>query len=128
MRLNEFNANWVCVMNRWLEHYINNLLLTCSWLKYSANWNPYFGSFSTFYCLYGCTHTWTFIILILYLLNFSKMFYQDFFPQLCNIIIHVLLIFMLLPSFLPKRIEHILELNLLEKSVKRPFFCTASIL
>ena len=66
--------------------------------------------------------------IVLYLLNFGKMFYQDFFPQLCNIIIHVLLIFMLLPSFLPKRIEYILEGNLLEKSVKRPFWCTASIL
>ena len=29
---------------------------------------------------------------------------------------------------LPKRIEYILELNLLEKNVKRPFCCTVSIL
>ena len=28
----------------------------------------------------------------------------------------------------PKRIEYILERNLLEKSVKRPFWCTVSIL
>ena len=28
----------------------------------------------------------------------------------------------------PKRIEYILEGNLLEKSVKRPFCCTVSIL
>jgi len=28
----------------------------------------------------------------------------------------------------PKRIEYILEWNLLEKSEKRPFFCTVSIL
>ena len=29
---------------------------------------------------------------------------------------------------MPKRIEYILEWNLLEKSVKRPFCCTVSIL
>jgi len=33
-----------------------------------------------------------------------------------------------LHSYKPKRIENILEGNLLEKSVKRPFCCTVSIL
>ena len=31
-------------------------------------------------------------------------------------------------EYFPKRIEYILEWNLLEKSVKRPFCCTVSIL
>ena len=33
-----------------------------------------------------------------------------------------------MPDLQPRRIEYILEGNLLEKSVKRPFCCTVSIL
>ena len=38
------------------------------------------------------------------------------------------MIYEILKILIPKRIEYILEGNLLEKSVKRPFCCTAGVL